>query len=269
MNGVLLEARGVSFAYPGGPKVIDNLSLSLSGRQSIGVVGANGAGKSTLLLLLAGALKPNSGEIVFAEAGRAPVNPATTPGRIGLAFQNPDDQLFLPSVSEDVAFGPRNQGLAATEVQERVTTALEETGIGHLARRPPFQLSGGEKRTAALASILSLQPAVLLLDEPTASLDPLARRRAMRLLASLEPLKIITSHDLDMIWDTCQQVVVLKQGRILTTGATQDIFTQPELLGEAGLEPPLRLQGCPRCGVAYSPPFAADLAGEGVAAVSV
>ena len=212
------------------------------------MIGANGAGKSTLLMLLLGLLFPGQGEI---SVGDIPVTKKTLPlirQRMGMVLQNPDDQLFMPTVYDDVAFGPRNYGLEEKEVEKRVGQALEMVGITHLKERTPFKLSAGEKRAAAIATVLSMQPDVLVMDEPTDGLDPKARRRVMGLLQGFQHTKVITSHDLDMIWALCDRTIVIKNGEIAADGRTRDILTDQHLLDACGLELPLTLQNCPVCG---------------------
>ncbi len=243
MSHARLELRDIHFSYPGGDKVLDGLSLAFPEGEATGIVGANGAGKSTLLLLMLGVLAPSRGEIIL---GSTPLTPRHLPlfrRHMGLAFQNPDDQLFMATVGEDVAFGPRNYGFDEDEVERRVTEALEQVGMEHLRRRSPFKLSGGEKRSAALAAVLALRPEILILDEPTASLDPKARRRVMEMLARFDHTRIITSHDLDMVLEVCRRVIVLDRGRVAADGPARELLADRELLERCGLELPLTLQG--------------------------
>ena len=243
-----LEAKDIHFAYPDGNKAINGMSFTIYHGESVGIIGANGAGKSTLLMLLMGVLFPNQGEVIV---GDVHVTKKTLPmirQRLGMVFQDPDDQLFMTTVFEDVAFGPRNFGLDEQEVEKRVTSALEQVGILHLKDRAPFKLSGGEKRAAAIASVLSMQPDMLIMDEPTSGLDPKSRRRVMKLLKSFQHTRIITSHDLDMVFDLCERVIVIKDGIVAADGVTADILVDEELLDACGLEVPLSLQNCPVCG---------------------
>ncbi len=242
-----LEARNLQFAYPDGHEAIKNISFLINHGESVGIIGANGAGKSTLLMLLVGILFPNKGEVLV---GDVQVTKKTLPmirQRLGMVFQNPDDQLFMTTVYDDVAFGPRNYKLDEGEVERRVLKALEVVGISHLKNRAPFKLSGGEKRSAAIASVLSLMPDVLIMDEPTAALDPKSRRRIIGLLNSFKHTKIITSHDLDMVLETCDRTIVIKEGKIAADGNTIEILSNEVLLDSCGLEKPLSLQNCPIC----------------------
>jgi cobalt/nickel transport system ATP-binding protein len=238
-----IELENITFSYLAGAPVIDDLTLSIEQGESVGIIGANGAGKSTLLQLLLGLLIPQQGRIVV---GHTPLTPKTLPWvreRIGLVFQDPDDQLFMPTIAEDVAFGPRNRGLDEVTVSQLVKTALETVGISELADRPPYKLSGGEKKAASLATVLAMEPDVLVLDEPTASLDPRARRKVLNLLKQFEHTRLITSHDLDLILDVCDRTIVLQNGKILADGPSNQILTDEKLMLAAGLELPMRLQG--------------------------
>jgi len=243
-----LEVKNLHYSYPDGHKAINGMSFCLGHGESVGIIGANGAGKSTLLLLLIGVLLPNQGEVIV---GDIHVTKKTLPlirQRLGMVFQDPDDQLFMSTVYDDVAFGPRNYGLDEKDVENRVTRALEMVGILHLKDRAPYRLSGGEKRTAAIASVLSMQPDVLIMDEPTSALDPKARRRTIGLLKGFEHTKIITSHDLDMVFEVCQRVIVIKNGEIAADGNAAEILTNFELLDQCSLEVPPLLHPCPVCG---------------------
>lgn len=243
-----LEVRNIHFSYADGYEAIKNISFTIHHGESVGIIGANGAGKSTLLMLLMGVIFPDMGEVLV---GDVRVTKKTLPmihQRLGMVFQNPDDQLFMTTVYDDVAFGPRNYKLCEKEVAGLVEKALESVGISHLKDRAPFKLSGGEKRSAAIASILSMEPDVLIMDEPTSALDPKSRRRVMSLLKNFEHTKIITSHDLDMMFETCNRIIVIKEGEVAADGTTADILTNVELLESCGLEIPLSLQNCPICG---------------------
>lgn len=236
-----VEVRALQYSYPDGQEAIRNISLSIHHGESVGIIGANGAGKSTLLLLLTGILFPGSGEVLV---GDIHVTKKTLPmirQRLGLVLQDPDDQLFLPTVYDDVAFGPRNYGLDEQEVAERVQRALDTVGISHLSRRAPYKLSGGEKRAASIATVLSLDPDILIMDEPSAGLDPRSRRKLIQLLCSFDHTKIIASHDLDLVLTTCSRVIVLDQGEIAAAGPAEEVLRDKELLERCGLEVPLSL----------------------------
>ncbi|MZP31002.1 ATP-binding cassette domain-containing protein [Heliobacterium undosum] len=248
MNGGKLEVKDLHYTYPDGHQAIKGLSFHIHPGESVAVIGGNGAGKTTLLLLLMGLLWPTRGEIVVEDMA---VTKKTLPlirQRMGMVFQDPDDQLFMTTVYDDVAFGPRNSKLDETEVEKRVEAALAAVGIAHLKDRAPFKLSGGEKRAAAIASVLSMGPRILVMDEPTAALDPKSRRRFMDLLGSFPHTKIITSHDLDMVYERCDRTIVVQNGQIIADGPTKTLLLDAKLMEESGLELPLAAQGCPVCG---------------------
>lgn len=236
-----VEVRQLHYSYPDGREAIRNISLSIHHGESVGIIGANGAGKSTLLLLLTGILFPLSGEVLV---GDIHVTKKTLPmirQRLGMVLQDPDDQLFLPTVYDDVAFGPRNYGLNDQEIAERVQRALETVGISHLSDRAPFKLSGGEKRAASIATVLSLDPDILIMDEPTTGLDPRSRRKLIHLLDSFDHTKIIASHDLEMVLATCSRVILMEDGEVAASGPSEVLLRDKELLERCGLEVPLSL----------------------------
>jgi cobalt/nickel transport system ATP-binding protein len=242
-----IEVKSINYKYADGHEAIRDMSFCIHHGESVGIIGANGAGKSTMLMLLMGIVFPNKGQILV---GDVQVTKKTLPAirqRLGMVFQNPDDQLFMPRVYDDIAFGPRNFGLDEKAVESRVMKALDMVGIVHLKDRAPFKLSGGEKRSAAIASVLSMEPDVLIMDEPSDALDPKSRRRVIRLLEGFEHTKIITSHDLDMILEICNRVIVIKNGSIAADGSAKEILSNAELLDECGLELPFSLQNCPIC----------------------
>jgi cobalt/nickel transport system ATP-binding protein len=245
----LVSMEDVHYRYPDGTAALRGASFTLHHGESVGLVGANGAGKSTVLLLLAGVLFPAQGTV---RVGDWPVSPATLARvrrALGMVFQDPDDQLFLPTVEDDVAFGPIHQGLPPEEVRTRVEAALSRVGALHLRRRPPHRLSGGEKRAVAIATVLAMRPDVLVMDEPSSNLDPAARRALIGQLRDFEHTKIVASHDLDLVYDVCRRTIVLDGGTVAADGPTAEILARPDLLARARLEAPLRLQACPRCGV--------------------
>jgi len=243
-----IEVRNLHFSYPDGHEAIKDVSFTIYRGESVGIIGANGSGKSTLISLLMGILFPDKGEVKIGEVTVAKKTLAVIRQRLGMVFQDSDDQLFMTTVHDDVAFGPRNLGLSDDEVKSRVEEALEMVGIPHLIDRAPFKLSGGEKRAAAIASVLSMKPDVLIMDEPTSGLDPRSRRRFINIFNSLSHTKIITSHDLDMVLDTCTRIIVLKDGEVAASGAAQEILTNAGMLEDCGLEIPLSMQKCPHCG---------------------
>lgn len=244
----LIALDQLTYAYPDGTQALTALSLRVNQGESVAIVGANGAGKSTLLLHLNGSLTPQHGQVRIGDLLLNKHNLSAVRRRVGMVFQDPDDQLFMPTVAEDVAFGPLNLGLSAEVVEQRVVEALERVGALALRERPPYRLSGGEKRAVALATVLAMEPDILVLDEPSSHLDPAARRRLIRLLASMGHTRFIATHDLDLALDLCARTIVLCAGQIVADGPSLDIFADTALLAASSLEPPLRMQGCPRCG---------------------
>ena len=259
MSHHLIEAENVEYSYPDGTKALRGVSFRIIHGEAVGVAGANGAGKSTLLRLLNGCLVPSAGTL---RVGDVPVVRETLPRIrriVGTVFQDPDDQLFMPTVGEDVAFGPRNMGLPEDEVKRRTTRAMESVGARHLLDRPPYRLSGGEKRRAAIATVLAMSPDILVMDEPTSGLDPKARRGLMEILRGFMHTKIIATHDLDLLLDLCGRVIVLSEGRVAADGPAMSVLADRALLEKSGLEIPLGMQRCPVCGAAPAAPADACL----------
>jgi cobalt/nickel transport system ATP-binding protein len=251
MSHHIVEAAGLSFSYPDGTRALDGVSFRIEHGESVAIVGANGAGKSTLLQHLNGCLVPASGTVRVGDYPITKANLAAVRRSVGMVFQDPDDQLFMPTVFDDVAFGPLNLGLPEGEVETRVTAALATVGAAHLRDRPPYRLSGGEKRAVAIATVLSMSPDVLVLDEPTASLDPRSRRQLIQLLSKFAHTKIIATHDLDLVLELCGRTIVLEGGKVAADGRASEILRDRELLERCGLELPLRLQACPACGATH------------------
>jgi cobalt/nickel transport system ATP-binding protein len=248
MSHHIIEIKNLQYIYPDGHSAIEDVSFIITHGESVGIVGANGAGKSTLLMLLMGVLFPTKGEVSI---GHTPVTKKNLPyirQRAGMVFQDSDDQLFMTTVYDDVAFGPRNYKFDEKEVSRRVMEALETVGIPHLKDRAPYKLSGGEKRRAAIASVLAMEPDILIMDEPTSALDPKSRRRLINLLKDFTHTKIITSHDLDMVFDLCERTIIIKEGKVVGDGPTRDLLTNEKLMDECGLEIPFSIQNCPLCG---------------------
>jgi len=248
MSHHIVEVKNLNHTYPDGTVALRDVSFRIVHGESVAIIGANGAGKSTLLQHLNGYLTPTGGEV---RIGDFPLTKATLPEirrAVGMVFQDPDDQLFMPTVHDDVAFGPLNLGLPEQEVERRVREALDQVGAAHLADKPPYHLSGGEKKRVAIATVLSMSPTILVMDEPTSGLDPYARRRLMSLLRDFHHTKIFTSHDLDMVMDLCDRTIVLHQGEVRADGPTMEIFRDEDLLVGCRLEKPLSMQGCPLCG---------------------
>lgn len=234
-----IEIKKLSFSYPNGKEVLSNIQFQASGTETIGLIGANGVGKSTLLKLLVGLNLEYSGEILI---NGIRVEKNTLPKireKTGYVFQDSDSQLFLSTIYEDVAFAPRNYGLSPEEVEERVNAALQAVHIQDIKNKQIYKLSGGQKKLASIATILSMKPELILLDEPSVALDPKNRRNLIHILNELDVLKIIASHDLDFIYDTCERTILLAGGKIVKEGKTEEILLNKELLEKNGLEFPL------------------------------
>jgi cobalt/nickel transport system ATP-binding protein len=230
-----LELKNVSYLYDNSIPSLENINFSVDEGEVICLLGANGSGKSTLLELIASCLKPTSGEIIF----NGTVQTKSNTGKTGIVFQEPDNQFFMPTVWEDVAFGILKKGMSPAEAKSRAIAALKNVDAEILADRPPYKLSGGEKQRAALASILIMEPLILLLDEPTAALDPRARKNLIILLKNLPGTKIIASHDLDMALDIASRIIFLHKGKIIADCSAPGLITDKTFLQSIGLELPL------------------------------
>lgn len=242
MSHHLVEARSLSFAYPGGPEILRQINFRITHGESVALVGPNGAGKSTLLMLLSGFLWPTDGEARIGDMAVAKGTLPTIRRSVGVVFQNADDQLFMPTALEDVAFGPLNLGLSPEEAREVALAALEDVAAVDLKDRPPYRLSFGEKRAVAIAAVLACSPDVLIMDEPSSDLDPLHRRKLIELLRGFEHTKLITTHDLDFALDLCDRVMILNDGVLAADGSAEAILRDRALLEANDLELPLRLQ---------------------------
>lgn len=245
MSHHIVEAKQLSYTYPDGTKAINDISFRITHGESVAIVGENGAGKSTLLLHLNGYLMPTEGSLRIGDYILTKETLKEIHRTVGMVFQDPDDQLFMPTVYDDVAFGPVNLGLPADQIEERVNHALETVGMLHIKNRPPYRLSAGEKRAAAIATVLSMSPNILVMDEPSSNLDPRTRRKLIELLATFSHTKIIATHDLDMAVDLCERTIVIHEGKIAADDKTEVIMQDDNLLHKCSLEKPLRMQICP------------------------
>ncbi len=242
MKTSAIDVRELSFAYPDGTQALRGVSFRVEPGESVGLVGANGAGKSTLLLHLNGYLPVQRGSIDVAGIPLTAASAKEIRQRVGLIFQDPDDQLFMPTVEEDAAFGPLQMGLSKEEVERRVADALERVGLSDRRARPPYRLSAGEKRAAAIATVLAMSPEVLVMDEPSTHLDPRSRRRLIELLRALPQTRIIATHDLELVVETCSRVLVLSGGELVADGPTDALLNDEVLMLRHGLERPHILQ---------------------------
>ncbi len=242
MSHHIVELKNIYFNYPDGTETLRGISFRIVHGEAVGIVGANGAGKSTLLMHMNGYLIPSQGTVTI---GDLQLNKKTRPEirkKVGLVFQNPDDQLFMPTVQDDIAFGPLNQGVVYEKVLERVNDALKTVGCLELKDKPPHHLSVGQKSAVAIASIIAMQPDILVMDEPASNLDPKSRRYLINLLKNFRHTKILASHDLDLILDVCTRCIVIKEGRVMADGPAYLILSDKNLLEANNLELPLSLQ---------------------------
>lgn len=235
MSGTI-ELQAVEFSYPDGRVALRGVDLAVEDGERVAVLGPNGAGKTTLALHLNGILRASAGRLQVAGLEMTDDNLGEIRRRVGLVFQDPNDQLFMPSVREDVAFGPANLGIGGDDLDRRVMTALESVDGIEFASRPPHHLSGGEKRRAALATVLVMEPSILVFDEPSSGLDPAGRRELIDTLHDLPMTQILITHDMSLAFELCPRSVIVNGGRVVASGGTADI------LGDAGLLEANRLE---------------------------
>lgn len=242
MSHIRINFEHVNYSYEKSVPILRDVTFSAHEHESIGLIGANGVGKSTLLKLLVGLNLGYEGTIsVEGMKVEKQILPKIRE-RIGYVFQDSDSQLFMSTAYEDIAFGPRNYGLSEPEVQERVEQALSMIHIEHLKNKQIYKMSGGEKKMVSIATILAMTPDIILMDEPSIALDPRNRRYLIQILNQFHHLKIIASHDLDMILDTCSRVILMAGGTIIRDGKAEEILSDKELLEANGLELPLCMQ---------------------------
>jgi cobalt/nickel transport system ATP-binding protein len=230
----IITVDSLSFYYPDGQQALADVCMAVHQGESVALIGPNGAGKSTLLLHLNGILRSN-GEVKILGRQLNGANLKWVRSRVGLVFQNPDDQLFSPTVFDDVAFGPINMGYSEAEVRQSVTRALDWVGMAGYEQRSPHHLSIGERKRIAIATVLSMSPEILVLDEPTGNLDPRSRWSLTDLLKGLPMTKIVAAHDLEMVQNLCSRTIILDRGRVIADGATGDILANMPLLAAHGL----------------------------------
>lgn len=235
----------VCFSYEKGNEILHNITFSCGHDDAVGLIGANGVGKSTLMRILVGLEMGFTGEVTVGEIKVTKKALPRVREKIGYVFQDSENQLFMPTVYDDIAFAPRNYGLDPDQVNERAQHALDLVGIDYLRNKQTYKMSGGEKKLASIATILAMTPDVILMDEPSIALDPKNRRRLINILNGLDHIKIIASHDLDMILETCNRVILMADGRIIKDAPTREVLTDRQLLEANGLELPYCLQGDP------------------------
>lgn len=231
----MLQVEHLTVAYPDGTQAVNDISFTVSDRESVALIGANGAGKTSLLLSLVGVLPAKTGRITVdgTVLGKATLNDIRR--CVGYVFQNPDDQLFMPTIREDVSFGPHNFGLTREEIDRRTDAVLAQLDISRLKERSSLKLSGGEKRMAAIATVLVMDPTLMIFDEPTAFLDPRARRKLIRTLNALPHAKLIATHDLAFAAEACTRVMLLRSGALFAQGGPELLYDE-KLMDDAGVE---------------------------------
>lgn len=234
--GIVVD--GLEFAYPDGRRALTGVDLAVDAGERVAVLGSNGAGKTTLALHLNGIYQPSKGSVVIGDLPVIEANLTEIRRRVGLVFQDSNDQLFMPKVGEDVAFGPANLGVSGSELDRRVDAALQAVGGGDLADRPAHHLSGGERRRAALATVLAMEPDVLVFDEPSSDLDGAGRRELVAALLPVDLTQLVITHDLPLALELCPRAVIMREGRVVADGATRALLADAALLAENRLELP-------------------------------
>lgn len=234
-TGTHVSVQNLSFSFPGQEHVLNNLDLDVMPGEKVGIIGPNGSGKTTLFLLLAGILPPDSG---FLSVLDSPVKTGSFNSNLGFVFQNPDDQLFCPTVRDDLAFGLHNIGYSKEEADSMIDTYLTRIEMSDLAERPPHNLSGGEKRMISIAGVIVMNPTVVILDEPESSLDSRARRQLIDFLKDSAETLLIASHDLEFLLETCERTALLDNGRICADGSSRKIMGNESLMNSHGFEKP-------------------------------
>jgi cobalt/nickel transport system ATP-binding protein len=251
-NPIFIER--LSYAYPDGTQALQEINLNIKATERVALVGANGSGKSTLLMHLNGILLPQTGLVMVGDYPMEQLNLQAIRNFVGLVFQNPDDQLFMPTVWEDITFGPMNQGVTGHTLLHRCQHCMHAVGLDpeRYGSRHAMNLSGGEKKRVAIAGVLAMQPQVMVLDEPSAQLDPRSRRQLIDLLKGLPLTQLIATHDLDLALELCDRTIVLNQGRIVRDAATEAVLCDRDFLEQHHLESPLSYSR-PYCLVEHMP----------------
>ena len=238
ISAAALELDRVVYEYPDGHRALNGIDLRVENGERVALLGPNGAGKTTLVLHLNGILEPSGGTVTVGGLPVAKPHLREVRRRVGLLFQDPDDQLFMPTVAEDVAFGPANLGLRGEELELRVKQALDAVGMADAAERPPHHLSFGQRRRVAVATVLAMEPEILVLDEPSSNLDPAGRRELAEILTSLDLTMLMVTHDLPYALELCPRSVIIDDGRIVADGPTAELLGDRELMAAHRLELP-------------------------------
>src|SRR5215218_1384700 len=238
MSAPVLDVRGLAYAYPDGHQALYGVDLHVHRGERVALLGPNGAGKTTLVLHLNGILSAGAGSVAVSGMPVTKANLQEIRRRVGVVFQDPDDQLFMASVREDVAFGPANLGVSGEQLEACTADALDAVGMGHVAARAPHHLSFGERRRVALATVLAMRPHVLVLDEPSSNLDPMARRELAEIVLGLDVTTLLVTHDLPYALQLSERAVVLDRGRIVVDGPTREVLADRETMAAHRLELP-------------------------------
>ena len=238
MSAPVLDVQGLAYAYPDGHQALYGVDLHVHQGERVALLGPNGAGKTTLVLHLNGILTAGAGSVSVSGLPVSKQNLQEVRRRVGVVFQDPDDQLFMPTVRDDVAFGPRNLGMKGAALDGRVMDALDRVGMADFADRPPHHLSFGQRRRVAVATVLAMQPEILVLDEPSSNLDPASRRELADILRGLDVTVLMVTNDLPYAFELCPRSVVLSDGVIVADGSTYDVLTDEDLMARHRLELP-------------------------------
>lgn len=237
MSHHFVRFTNVHYAYPDGTEALKGVSFTITHGEKVALLGLNGCGKSTLLLHTNGLFLPSEGEVNVGDVPVTKKTLTTVRRAVGMVFQDPDDMLFMPTIYDDVAFGPRNMKLPEKEVDRRVRNALSSVGLNDCESKASFQLSGGQRRSAAIASVLSMEPDILVLDEPSSNLDLKARRNLIEILKAFHHTIILATHDMEMAKELCPRALLMNDGRIIADGNTEEILSDPILMQRSGMVP--------------------------------
>ncbi len=238
MSVPTIAVDGLGFSYPDGTNALRNIDLHIHPGERVALLGPNGAGKTTFILHLNGIHMPQQGTVAVSGLQLTDDNVMEIRRRVGIVFQDPDDQLFMPTVRDDIEFGPRNLGFTGAELEERVGYAVAAMEVGDLVDRPPNHLSFGQKRRVAIAGVLAMEPSILVLDEPTSNLDPASRRELAEALKKLDTTQLIVTHDIPFAYEMCDRSVVMDGGEVVTIAPTGELLADEQLLRNHRLELP-------------------------------